>query len=144
MKKILHQYLKQRKNKFLLEKYPNNEYAIDLKFKKINFKQVSTKELYVAKYYISVEKWVPAINRLKKIVKEYNETIFIEEALYRLVEIYYYLGIETEAKKYASLLGYNYNSSEWFSKSYQILSDDYDITKITKSPKEKKRKAEFL
>jgi len=125
---------------FFLEKYPNNEYAIDLKFKKkLILSKLAAKELYVAKYYISVEKWVPAINRLKKIVKEYNETIFIEEALYRLVEIYYYLGIETEAKKYASLLGYNYNSSEWFSKSYQILSDDYDITKITKSPKEKKR-----
>ena len=97
--------------------------------------QIAAKELYVAKYYISVKKWVPAINRLKIIVKEYDKTIFIEEALHRLVEIYYHMGLENEAKKYASILGYNYNSSEWFKQSYKILNKEYDLKKNLKKLK---------
>jgi len=85
--------------------------------------------LYVAKYYISVQKWIPAINRLKNIVNKYDKTIFIEEALHRLVEIHYYLGLENEAKKYAIILGYNYNTSEWFEQSYKILNKNYKIKK---------------
>ncbi len=117
---------------FFLDKYPDSEYAIDLNFKKdLVQNQFAAKELYVAKYYISVQKWVPAINRLKLIVKEYDKTIFIEEALHRLVEIHYHLGLNDEAKKYASILGYNYNSSEWFAQSYKILNKDYKkFTKI--------------
>ena len=100
---------------FFLEKYPNTDYAIDLKFKKdLIENQLAAKEMFVAKYYISIKKWVPAINRLKIIVKKYNNTIFIEEALHRLVEIHYHIGLENEAKEYASILGYNYNSGEWF------------------------------
>ena len=97
--------------------------------------QIAAKELYIAKYYISTQKWIPAINRLKIIVKSYDQTVFVEEALHRLVEIYYYLGVEKEAKKYAKILGYNYNSSEWFKQSYKILNKDYkfaDTKKITK------------
>ena len=99
--------------------------------------QLAAKELFVAKYYISVQKWIPAINRLKVIVKDYDGTIFIEEALHRLVEIHYYLGLEKEAKKYAKILGYNYNSGEWFEQSYKILNKDYVITK-----KQKKKETE--
>jgi len=91
--------------------------------------------LYIAKYYISVQKWVPAMNRLKIIVQHYEKTIFIEEALHRLVEINYYLGLAEESKKYAKILGYNYNSSEWFKKSYQVLNKDYTILKKEKSEK---------
>ena len=91
--------------------------------------QLAAKELFVAKYYISVQKWVPAINRLKIILKEYDKTIFIEEALHRLVEIHYHVGLEDEAKKYAKILGYNYNSSEWFEQSYKILNSDYKLKK---------------
>ena len=94
--------------------------------------QLAAKELYVAKYYISIQKWVPAINRLKTIVKNYDKTIFIEEALHRLVEIHYYLGLNDEAQKYAKLLGYNYNSSEWFEQSYKVLNKDYKIKMIPK------------
>ena len=94
--------------------------------------QLAAKELYVAKYYISTQKWVPAINRLKVILKDYQETVFIEEALHRLVEIHYYLGLEDEAKKYAKILGYNYNSSEWFEQSYKLLNKDYKISKKEK------------
>jgi outer membrane protein assembly factor BamD len=122
---------------FFLEKYPNTDYAIDLKFKKdLLENQFAAKELYIAKYYISVQKWIPAISRLKLIVKNYDETIFIEEALHRLVEIHYHLGLENEAKKYASVLGYNYNSSEWYKRSYKVLNKDYSM--VLKKPKDKK------
>ena len=124
---------------FFLEKYPNSDYALDLSFKKDLIRnQLAAKELYIAKYYISVQKWVPAINRLKTIVNDYQRTVFIEEALHRLVEIHYYLGLEVEAKKYASILGYNYNSSKWFEQSYKVFNKDYKILK----KKEKKEKEE--
>ena len=113
---------------FFLNEYPNTDYAIDLRFKKdLIQNQLAAKELFVAKHYITTQKWVPAINRLKIIVEKYNKTIFIEEALHRLVEINYHLGLESEAKKYAKILGYNYNSSEWFKQSYKVLNKDYNI-----------------
>ena len=122
---------------FFLNKYPNSEYAIDLNFKRdLIINQMAAKELFVAKYYISIQKWIPAINRLKKIVKDFDKTIFIEEALHRLVEIHYFIGLETEAKKYASILGYNYNSSEWFKQSYKILNKEYELFQNKKSKKE--------
>jgi outer membrane protein assembly factor BamD len=125
---------------FFVKKYPNSDYAIDLKFKKgLIQNQLASKELYVARFYVSTKKWIPAINRLKIIVDKYNQTVFIEEALHRLVEIHYYLGLENEAKKYASILGYNYNTSEWFEQSYKVLNKNYNIKKINnkKSKKEK-------
>ena len=128
------------KNKidFFLNKYPDNEYAIDLQFKKdLIINQMAAKELYIAKYYISVQKWIPAINRLKSIIENYDQTIFIEEALHRLVEIYYLLGLEEKAKNYAKILGYNYNSSQWFEQSYKILNKDYKIIR-NKNLKERK------
>ena len=84
--------------------------------------QFAARELYIAKYYISVQKWIPAIRRLKIIVKDYDKTVFIEETLHRLVEVHYHIGLEDEANKYASILGYNYNSIEWFKQSYKILN----------------------
>ena len=123
---------------FFLTKYPNSEYAIDLNFKKdlVN-NQFAAKELYIAKYYISTQKWIPAINRLKLIVKDYEKTIFIEEALHRLVEIHYHLGLKDEAKKYATILGYNYNSGKWFEQSYKILNKNYEKVLKTKVREEK-------
>ena len=113
---------------FFLETYPQSDYAFDLSFKKdLIINQLAAKELFVAKYYISVQKWIPAINRLKRIVNEYDKTIFIEEALHRLVEIHYHIGLKGEAEKYANILGYNYNSSEWYEQSYKILNKDYKI-----------------
>ena len=91
---------------------------------------MAAKEISIARYYIKNEKWIAAINRLKKIVNEYDKTIFIDEALHRLVEIYYKLGLEEEAKSTAILLGYNYNSSEWYERSYKILNKDYNTPKI--------------
>ena len=116
-------------NEFL-KLYPNTDYAVDLKFKNdLIQNQLAAKELFVAKYYISVKKWVPAINRLKNILNNYDTTIFIEEALHRLVEIHYHLGLEAEAKKYTKILGYNFNSSEWFEQSYKILNKNYVFKK---------------
>ncbi len=115
-----------KKIDYFLKKYPDSDYAIDLKFKNdLIQNQLAAKELFVAKHYISTQKWVPAITRLKIIVERYEETIFVEEALHRLVEIHYHLGLENEAKEYAKILGYNYNSSEWFQQSYKILNKNY-------------------
>ena len=128
---------------YFLKNYPNTDYALDLKFKKdLIENQLAAKELYVAKYYINTQKWIPAINRLKIIVSDYNKTVFVEEALHRLVEIHYHIGLESEAEKYASILGYNYNSSEWFVQSYKILNKDYDMDKktISKNKNEKNKK----
>ena len=110
-----------------IKQYPTSDYTTDLKYKRgLVENQLAAKELYVARYYISVKKWIPAINRLKIITEKYDTTIFIEEALHRLVEIYYYLGLEKEARNYAAVLGYNYNSSEWFKKSYKVFDKNYE------------------
>ena len=120
-----------------LKKYPNTDYAMDLKFKlDLIINQLAAKELSIARYYIKNEKWIPAINRLKVIVEKYDKTIFIEEALFRLVEIYYRIGLDDEAKAAASMLGYNYNSSEWYERSYKILNKNYQPVKVKKENEE--------
>ena len=137
-KDLLPLVLANEKINFYLKEYPNTDYALDLKFKKdLIENQLAAKEMFVAKYYISTQKWIAAINRLKAIVNNYDNTIFIEEALHRLVEINYYLGLEEEAKKYANILGYNYNSSEWFEQAYKILNKDYQIVQKKKLKNEK-------
>ena len=126
-----------KKINIYLKEFPNTEYAIDLSFKLdlIN-NQLAAKELYVAKYYIKTKKWIAAIQRLRTIVDNYNETVFIEEALHRLVEVYYNVGLVEEAKAAAILLGYNYNSSEWYEQSYKVLNKNYKIVKKKKDQKE--------
>jgi outer membrane protein assembly factor BamD len=118
------------KIEFFFKNFPDTEYALDLRFKMdlIN-NQLAAKEMYVAKYYIAMQKWIPAINRLKIIVEDFSETVFIEEALHRLVEVYYTVGLENEAKAAAAILGYNYNSSEWYAQSYKVLNKTYQIPK---------------
>ncbi len=134
-----------KKIDFFLKNYPRTDYAIDLKFKKdLIENQLAAKEMFVARYYISVQKWVPAIKRLKIIVNKYEKTVFIEEALHRLVEVHYHLGLKGEAKKYASILGYNYNSSEWFKQSYKVLNKDYDFNKLVEANNNEKNKKGFL
>ena len=130
---------------FFLKSYPNSEYAMDLRFKKdLIQNQLAAKELFVARFYISTKKWVPAINRLKVIVNNYDKTVFIEEALHRLVEINYYLGLEKEAEQYAKILGYNYNSSKWYAQSYKILNKEYDIEKEFSASNKNKKNENFL
>ena len=121
-----------------LKKYPNTDYAMDLKFKlDLVINQMAAKEISIARFYIQNEKWIPAINRLKIVVDEYDKTIFVEEALFRLVEIYYRIGLIEEAKAAASLLGYNYNSSEWYEKSYTVLNKNYKPLKVQDDKEEK-------
>ena len=115
----------------LIEEFPNTDFAEDSKFKLELIEEIlASKELYLANYYLEREKWIPAMNRYKKIVNEYDTTIFVEEALYRLVELNYKIGLLDEAKKYTALLGYNYQSSEWYERSYKILNKNYEIKKI--------------
>ena len=123
---------------YFLKNFPNTEYAIDLNFKRdLIIDQLAAKELFIAKYYISVKKWVPAINRLKIIVRDYDDTVFIEEALHRLFEINYHIGLEEEARKYANILGYNYNTSEWYEASYSIFNRDYVSKNFKKEASDK-------
>ena len=94
--------------------------------------------MYIGRHYIKKKKWIPAINRFKVILNEYETTIFAEEAIHRLVEIHYHIGLLEESKKYASLLGYNYLSGEWYKKSYKLFNKDYQVVNNIKKVKEKK------
>ena len=110
----------------IINDYPKSDFALDAEIKLEAIKEIlASKEMYTARYYFEKEKWIPAINRYKNILKNYETTIFAEEALHRLVEIHYKLGLESEAKKYAVLLGYNYQSSEWYEESYKIFNKNY-------------------
>ena len=71
----------------------------------------------------------------KNVVDNYDETIFIEEALFRLVEIYYKIGLEEESRKYAILLGYNYPESKWYINAYKVHKKEYKIPEIKKENK---------
>ena len=123
----------------LVKEYPNTDFSEDAKYKLELIDEIlASKELYLANYYLDREKWIPAMNRYKKIVNKYDTTIFIEEALFRLVELNYKLGLMDEAKNYAALLGYNYQSSQWYEESYKILNMDYKKTKIKKDLKNQK------
>ena len=114
----------------IIKNYPSTDYASDSKYKlELIIEIIASKEMYLARYYVDREKWIPAINRFKKVVSDYNTTIYIEEALYRLVEIHYKLGLINEAENYAKLLGYNYQSSKWYEESYKILNKNYDKSK---------------
>ena len=123
----------------LIDKFPNTDYAEDAKFKLELIKEVlASKELYLANYYLTREKWIPALNRYKKIIDLYDTTIYVEEALYRLVELNYKLGLVGEAKKYTALLGYNYQSTDWYERSYKILNKNYQKPKVQTDLKNQK------
>ena len=110
----------------VVDKFPKTEYSLDAEFKLDLIDQIlASKEMYIGRYYFEKKKWIPSINRFLNVVNYYNETIYTEEALYRLVEMYYILGLEFESKKFAQLLGYNYNSSEWYKKSYKLFVTSY-------------------
>jgi len=135
-KKDLDPLLKAKeKFEFIMKNYPDTDYALDARFKiDLIIDQLAAKEMAVARFYMKTEKWIPALNRLKLVVDVYDRTVFVEEALHRLVEVYYRLGLENEAKQAASILGYNYKSGEWYKKSYKVFNKKY------KSQKNKKEK----
>ena len=122
----------------LIKKFPQTDFAIDAKYKLDLIQDIlAAKEIYIARHYMKKQKWIAALNRLKFVVNNYQETIYIEEVLHRIVEIYYIIGLENEAKKYANILGYNYNSSEWYEQSYKILNKNYELNSKKKENKEK-------
>ena len=128
-----------KKFTFLVNNYPNTDFALDATFKLDLIQDVlASKEMYLGRHYLKKKKWIAAINRFKNIIDFYDETIFIEEAIHRLVEIYYKLGLTQESQKYANLLGYNYLSSEWYAKSYKVFNKDYEL-KTLKTTKEEKK-----
>ena len=125
----------------IIKKYPSTEFAEDSRFKIDLINEIlAAKEMYVAKYYLDKKKWIPALNRYKIILEEYDTTIYTEEAIHRLVEINYRLGLVEESKKYAILLGYNYESSEWYKNSYKVFNKDYrdSVKELRKSKNRKK------
>jgi len=138
--KDLEEILKAKKYfQIIIKNYPNTEFAIDSEFKLELIQEIlASKEMYLARYYVDREKWIPAIKRFKTVINDYDTTIFVEEALHRLVELHYKLGLVDESKKYASLLGYNYQSSEWYEESYKIFNKNY-VKKVKKVDTEKER-----
>ena len=133
--------LSKKEFNFVIKNFPNTDYAYDAKFKIDLINDVlAAKEVYIGRHYIKKKKWIPALNRFKNVLKEYETTIHVEEAIHRLVEIYYKLGMEKESLKYASLLGYNYNSGEWYKETYKIFNRKYEIS----APEKKKEKSRIL
>lgn len=122
--------------KFVIQEYPSTDFALDAKFK-LNLidETLAGKEMYIGRYYIKKEKWIAAINRFKYVVDNYNSTIYIEEALHRLVELHYKIGLIEESKKYAAVLGYNYQSGEWYEVSYQIFNKEFEPKDNSIKPK---------
>ena len=126
---------------FIIENFPDTDYAYDAKFKIDLINDVlAAKEVYIGRHYINKKKWIPALNRFKNVLNNYETTDHVEEAIHRLVEIYYILGLEEESLKYAALLGYNYNSGEWYKETYKIFNKKYKVS----IPKNKKEKSKIL
>ena len=131
--------LSKKKFEYVIKNFPNTDYALDAKFKlDLIFDMLASKEMYIGRYYLEKKKWIAAINRFKKVADEYETTIYVEEALHRLVEIYYTLGLVDESKKYAKVLGYNYKSSKWYENSYIVFNKTYKREKLDIKKKKKK------
>ena len=130
--------LSKEKFEYIIENFPTTDFAQDSKYKLDLIQDVlASKEMHIAKYYLKRKKWVAAINRYKTILSDYETTVYVEEALHRLVETYYNIGLVDEAEKYAGVLGYNYQSSEWYEQTYRIFNKEYvtslDVKKDKKS-----------
>ena len=116
----------QEKFNFIVKNYPESDYALDAKYKLDLIQDyLASKEMYIAYHYMKKKKWIASINRYKTVVEQYEKTAYVEEALHRLVELYYSIGLENESQRYASLLGYNYQSSKWYEKSYKVFNNEY-------------------
>ena len=140
-KRDLQPLLRSKKEfELIITKYPNTDFALDAKFKLELIKdRLAGKEMFIARHYLKSKKWIPAINRFKTVLKSYETTVYVEEALYRLVEVNYRLGLIDESKKYANLLGYNYDSSEWYKASYKVFNKEYKYNKVENNKKLKKK-----
>ena len=140
-KKDLGPILEAKQNfQFIITEYPESEYAMDASFKLELIEEIlAAKEMHIGRFYLKKEKWIPAINRFKKVIKDYDRSIYAEEALHRLVEVHYRIGLLEESKKYAILLGYNYQSGEWYQNSYRVFNKNYE--KISDKKKKKNNKS---
>ena len=138
-KKDLQSITNSKKNfEIIIKEFPNTEYALDAHFKIDLINDIlASKEMYIGRYYFDKKKWIPAINRFRSVIDNYETTIYTEEALHRLVEIYYLLGLKDESQKYANLLGYNYQSSEWYEKTYSLFDKIYEKNKKNKNENKK-------
>ena len=129
----------------VIKKFPDTDYALDAKFKIGLINDIlASKEMYIGRYYFQKKKWIAAINRFRKVIDEYDTTIYAEEALHRLVEVYYKIGLVEEAEKYAILLGYNYQSSVWYEKTYSVFDKNYETSKNNKISQNKKKTGKIL
>jgi outer membrane protein assembly factor BamD len=144
-KKDLKSILDSKKQfEFIIKNYPSTEFAMDAKFKIDLINEIlAAKEMYLARYYLKRTKWIPALNRFKTVINKYSTTIYTEEALHRLVEINYRLGLIEESRQYANILGYNYQSSEWYKNTYKVFNKNYKDT-IKEVQKDKKKKVGLL
>ena len=144
-KKDLQSIIKAKKYfEILINNYPNTNYSLDAEYKiELVNDTLAAKEMYIGRFYFDKKKWIPAINRFRTIIDDYETTMYTEEALHRLVEVHYLLGLKDEAKKYANLLGYNYQSSIWYEKTYSIFDEKYEEKK-KKRKKEKTKKNKTL
>ena len=125
---------------FIIIEYPESEYAMDASFKLELIDEIlAAKEMHIGRFYLKKEKWIPAINRFKKVIEDYDRSIYAEEALHRLVEVHYRIGLLEESKKYAILLGYNYQSGEWYQNSYRVFNKNYE--KISDKKKKNNNKS---
>ena len=128
--------LSKEKFEYIIQNFPETDFAQDSKYKLGLIQDVlASKEMHIGKYYLKRKKWVAAINRFKTVISDYETTVYVEEALHRLVETYYKIGLVEEAEKYASVLGYNYQSSKWYEATYIIFNKEYKTSLITKKDK---------
>lgn len=107
----------------VVRRYPDTEYARDARLKlDLTRDHLAGKEMDVGRWYLKRDQHVAAINRFNKVVKEYQTTSHVPEALYRMVEAYLELGVGFEAQRQAAILGFNYPDTEWYEDAYALLN----------------------
>ena len=108
----------------VINKFPKSEFAMDaLSRIDILDDRLAAKEMEIGRFYQFDHQWISAINRYNTILNQYKSSIYTEEALHRLVEIYFSLGLHEEAKRYAATLQFNFPGSDWYIKSYELVKD---------------------
>jgi len=123
----------------VVRRYPDSDYARDARLKlELTRDHLAGKEMDIGRYYLRDNQQLAAIGRFKNVVKEYETTSQVEEAMHRIVESYVALGVIEEAKLVASVLGYNYPSSEWYADSYELLTEfGVDLESEVKKPRDR-------
>ena len=120
----------------LTRRYPNSKYSRDAKLKlDLTYDHLAGKEMQVGRYYHTQRQYLAAINRFKVVVEKYQTTTHVPEALHRMTEGYYALGMSGEARKTAAVLGHNYPGSEWYINSYEMIENNKVPISITSKGK---------